>query len=75
MCLFTMQKKVVIVDDIVNVLLPIKLKRFQMTEEEYRIIRRSGVTDNDLEKIYLSGKNVYSFSQISLNTFFSFNVL
>ena len=61
MCLFTMQKKVVIVDDIVNVLLPIKLKRFQMTEEEYRIIRRSGVTDNDLEKIYLSGKNVYSF--------------
>ncbi len=61
MCWSTIQKKVIIVDDILNVLLPMKLERYQLTEEEYRRLRKSGVTDNDLEYMYISGKKVYSF--------------
>ena len=59
MCWNSIHKKVFI-EEIVNFLLPMKLERYKLTEEEYRRLRRSGVTDNDLENIFLSGKKVNS---------------
>ena len=60
-CWSTASKKVFIIDDIMNMLLPMKLERYQLTEEEYCELRNSGLSDNDLERRFLSGEKVYSF--------------
>ena len=53
----------VFIDDIVNILLPMKLERYQLTRDEYTKLRRSGLSDNDLERRFLSGEKVYSFPE------------
>jgi hypothetical protein len=50
--------KKVYVEDVSDVLLPMKLKRYQLTREEYHSLRRSGISDNEMEKRYLSGTKI-----------------
>jgi hypothetical protein len=49
------QTKKIYIDSIIDVILPMKLERYQLTKEEYYILRRSGITDNIMEKRYLAG--------------------
>jgi hypothetical protein len=48
----------VYVQDVVDILLPMKLRRYQLTKEEYYSLRRSGISDNEMEKRYLSGVKI-----------------
>jgi hypothetical protein len=50
--------KKVYVEEVSDILLPMKLRRYQLTKEEYYGLRRSGISDNEMEKRYLSGVKI-----------------
>lgn len=55
-CCFAKEK--VYVEEVVKILLPLKLERYQLTLDEYVMLRKSGVTDNEMEKRYLAGVKI-----------------
>lgn len=47
---FCFFRKKVYTEDILNTVLKLKLERYKLTEEEYRQLRKMGISDDDLEK-------------------------
>lgn len=43
------------VDEVINTLLSMKLERYQISKEEYYSLRRTGISDNEMEKRFVSG--------------------
>lgn len=47
--------KKVHIDSVMEVILPMKLERYQLTKEEYYNLRRAGITNREMERRYLAG--------------------